>query len=433
MKADFIRLEDIEDEDRQRLEYDADTLGELAESIELNGLIHAIFLRDGKRLVCGGRRKRAVELLYKLGKSFSYLGQPVPPGTIPFVNQDSLTEIQAKELELEENLRRDNLTPQDEARAKAELHKLRLSQNPAQTKQDTAKELIERGIPATTTDVRDALLIAENLDDPAVAKAKSKKEAMKVIRKKKEVEHNKRLAEEFKEEITKDVQSWATVIHGSLTTELRRLPQGTFDLILADPPYGIDAHNFNNQEGNAHTYDDTYENFVRIIRDIAHVGFQLTKPDAHLYLFHDNRNWQFIVDTLSAAGWDVWPRPLIWAKGKGLLPVPDYGPRLTYEPIVYARKGKKKTRFVAPDILNYAQQQTERGAEKPVDLYENLILRSCSPGQHVLDPCFGTGPTFLAGLRANVKVTGIEVDENAVGIALRRIKDASIDGEEIIA
>src|SRR5690606_41040468 len=84
--------------------------------------------------------------------------------------------------------------------------------------------------------------------------------------------------------------------------------------------------------------------FARIIHALAKEGFRITKERAHAYVFCDLRRFAFICDTFKRAGWDPWPRPLIWFKGTnvGIAPRPDYGPRYTYECLAYFIKGDRR-------------------------------------------------------------------------------------------
>jgi DNA modification methylase/ParB-like chromosome segregation protein Spo0J len=416
-----IPIAEVEIEDRIRRTFDQTKLANLSDSIARLGLLHAPILRDGK-LVCGERRIRAIKLLPTFGHKLFYQGVEVPAGHIPYTELGSSTELQIMEAELEENLMRDDLSVQEEAAARTDLHRLRVAQNPGHTKLDTARELSKPGAKLASMDIRNAILITEHSHVPEVAKAKTAKEAMKVITKLKRAEHNAGLAEEFK----RDPESPHQLIQGDCIEwlELAALEEEpSVDVICTDPPYGVDAQNFNAQEGISHDYNDTRENFERIIRAIATSGAAICKAGAHAYIFHDFANWSFIRETMEGAGWQVWPRPLIWSKGNGLLARPDHGPRYTYECILYAMRGNRKVTLVAPDVINFRTlTRQRRGAEKPAGLYHDLLARSVQPGDTVLDPCCGLGPIFPAANELSVRAIGVELDPSAIGYATTRLK-----------
>jgi len=416
-----IELSKVVIKDRIRKTFNEQKLADLSDSIGRLGLIHAPVL-DGGVLVAGGRRIKAIELLHTMGQTLRYQGDVVAEGCIPYTELASGNVETIMEAELEENLMRDNLTMAEEAMAKAALHKLRTKANPSQTKQDTANELTQVGAKVTTTDIRDAILIDEHLSDPAVAKAKTKKDAMKIIAKKAKAKKNVELAALFQANKAEDDTCAHTLIQGSMLEHMQVLGAETFDVILTDPPYGVNAQDFNGQEGVAHDYNDTEENFRAIIECLAVEGYRVCKPDAHLYMFFDFKHWAFIRDTFQDAGWELWPRPLVWSKRNGLLARPDFGPRYTYEFILYAIKGNRKVTEVAPDVINVPTlTRQRRGAEKPTGLYHDLLKRSVRPGDKVLDPCAGLGPVFPVANELNCIATGIEIDPAAQGYATTRM------------
>jgi ParB family chromosome partitioning protein len=89
-----------------RLKFDDGSLDELARSIESKGVIQPIVVRpidDSYELVVGERRLRATE---RLGRA-----------TIPAVIHDTISNEEAMELTLVENIQREDLNPIEEARA----------------------------------------------------------------------------------------------------------------------------------------------------------------------------------------------------------------------------------------------------------------------------------------------------------------------------
>ena len=133
-------------EGRQRRIFDSRALAELKESIRQHGILHPPsihVLPDGRNvLLAGERRFRAMAELIAEGERISYGGSPFGPGLIP-VNKysDPLELIQAEEIELDENLKRVDLTWQERSDAVARLHKLRIAQNPDHTLNETPVHL----------------------------------------------------------------------------------------------------------------------------------------------------------------------------------------------------------------------------------------------------------------------------------------------------
>lgn len=411
---------------RQRREFDETKIQELATSINSKGLMHPPVVRetpDGYILVAGERRTRAIKSLHLLDMGVMCNDTFVPAEQIPVTLLGELDDLAVREAELEENTIRVDLTWQEQASAMAELHALRSDQaaleGKTQTVTATAEEIHGKAVTGGhITKVSESLIIARHLHDPDVQKAKSPKEAMKVLRKKADIEHRAKLAETFDGSKTPHI-----LIHGDSLVELHNLESGEFDLILTDPPYGVGADTFGDMASTGHEYRDDPEYAKECYGKLAREGFRITKAKAHAYIFCDIRNFSDIALEFALAGWDVWERPLIWSKKNGMLPKPDFGPRLTYEAILFASKGARKVLKVgANDVLEFITEgKNEHGAQKPVALYTELINRSCYPGDKILDCFAGSGTVFPAANSTKTVATGIEISRTYHDLALSRM------------
>lgn len=415
LKLDDLRVK----EDRQRQEVDDDYIKELAESIASpSGLLHAPVLEgDCRTLLAGECRTKAMRLLHEEGRSFQYGGETVPKDCIPYTTTGDLTEDELYEAELDENIKRRDLSWQDRARAITKLHDFRSAQAAArgekQTLADTVQELLHESIGGDTAKrlVQENRLLSEGLSDPDVARAKTKKEGLKILKKKKEAAHRQRLAEEFK---SREIKTFFNVLRGDTRDHLKSLPPATFDVIICDPPYGVDADQFGEQADAAHQYKDDWDYARSLYEEVATRGFEVTRDQAHLYAFCDISYFAELRQIFEACGWTVWYRPLIWYKGSnsGMLPAPEYGPRNTYEACLFAYKGKAKVLAVAPDVVDVpAVSKPIFGAQKPIALYQALLARVALPGSKVLDCFAGAGPTVGACRALDLECTVIEMNE----------------------
>ncbi len=412
-------------EDRQRQHFSEGSIIDLADDIERIGLMHPIVLRnDEDVLVAGERRLRAITLLNDANRQLEFNGIPVDPGFIPAVRLSDRHEVDYVEAELYENISRVNLTWKEESQARAKLHRLRFEQSP-QTYQETARELTERtNKPVYSSTISEDIRIIEHLDDPQIAKAKTRTDALKLIDKKVLDERNRELAAEWKGAQEKECQH--RIHQGDADALLPMLPADTFDVLITDPPYGIDAHSFGDQTRVNHDYDDSFETWVSLMSMLARQSMRITAPNAHAYVFCDISRFYQLAAIFEGSGWDVWARPLIWYKGNvGTLPRPDHGPRYTYECILYAIKGNRRTEQTgAHDVIHVpATQKPRHAAEKPVGLYTALLGRSTKPGDRIIDPFCGSGTVFPAANYLHLTATGIEFDEAAFGLAVSRLEE----------
>lgn len=418
--------------ERQRKEKKPGHIVDLANSIAKNGLFHPPVVRKGPLgqilLVAGECRMEAVDYLWNMGEKLRYGGEELPEGSIPVNFLGELDPLDAYEAELEENIRRLDLSWQDRADATAKLMNLRQAQagrknEPPPTVASIAAEIRgESGSAQDTT--RKEIVVAKHLADPDVAKAKTVDEAFKVLKRKEELKRSEDLAAALGPTFT---SSQHTLLRGDCLVEMPKLPLESFDCILTDPPYGIGAQDFNNSGklvSGTHFYDDSPEAFGISAPMWLEECFRLTKPQAHLYWFCDVMWFEDLKKWAAQVGWKVFRTPLIWVNPTAMrAPWPEHGPQRKWQMILYAMKGDKKALKLAPDVLTYpSDENLNHHAQKPVGLYRDLLLRSLRPGDAVLDPFCGSGPVFPAAHELKVRATGIELDSAAYGIAAKRLE-----------
>lgn len=415
---------------RQRREFDVEKISELADSIQSKGLLHAPVLRKDGTLVAGERRLRAISFIQVSGGTFSFDGEAVPSGQVPFVSLDDLDALDLEEAELEENTVRQDLTWQERAEATSRLHNLRKAQAlsigaSTHTATDTALEV--NGSLADSRareEVRASILLADKMHLPEVAKAKSAKEGLKALRAIETREKNTALGESVGRMFSAASHS---LLNDSMENYFANTADSQFDLILTDPPYGMGADDFNDAGGAlgtlTHEYQDDAEYFQRIMDVFVPESIRVTKPQAHLYLFCDIEKFALARDLLRIAGWRVHRTPLIWTKPHAhRVPWPEHGPRRQWEMILYAVKGQKRVNYIGSDVIE-SPLDTNLGlaAQKPAALFAELLNRSCVPGDRVLDPFCGTGTIFEAAHGLKVAATGVEMNPATYGIAAQRL------------
>jgi DNA modification methylase len=458
-----IKLTDIViKQDRQRQEFPPEHITGLRESIEKTGLMHPPVLRqEGSQmvLVAGECRIKAITEIFELDGEFIHNLTIFREGTIPYTDIGELDELSAEEAELDENLKRQDLTWQEVAAAHDRLDSLRTRQKakardmyidnvvtagfvPDQevlktfvhTKADTAKEVFGRSDGSYQDTIRKEVIVAKHLaSNPEVAKAKSVDEAFKILKKQEQRAANIELAKVVGATFNADrhmllnrncldymEEQAALIAYGH--------PEEAFDVILTDPPYGMDADSFGDGggklQGIEHHYDDSLESWRKLMTDWTRLSFQICKPQAHAYVFCDIDNFHELKALMQKAGWYVFRTPIICHKiNSGRVPLPDQGPRRQYELVLYAIKGKKQVTHIYPDVLSAtADDNMSHGAQKPVAVFQNLLQRSVKPGDRVFDGFAGSGTIFEAANGFQCSAVACEVNPDYYGMGLRRIQ-----------
>lgn len=460
MKTTPIDNIDPETLNRQRTVEFGAALDSLQSSIRDEGLFHAIIVtplpsehagEEGVpeyRLVAGYNRLQAVHRLAQANKQIYYDGLEVPLWEVPFTVTHKTDEVSLFRIELEENLRREALSPTDEASAIARLHNLLKKYAPEIvpglqeniTFKDTAQVLIElKGDEARSEDyeatrVSESILIEAYKDDPGVKKAKTHTAAAAAARKAAAREFQQIYGQITAGEVSEDERH--QVILGSCQVVLPTLPEASVDVIIADPPYGVGADTFGEQSL-GHEYKDDADAFNQVFNSILKNCSRVCKPDAAMFIFCDISTFHAMTlrpTQLSAVGakwyedWYIWPTPLIWHKtNRGHAPQPKRGPSRQYEAILYATRGERTVRKVGSDILSFPVPDARlHAAGKPIDLYTELLSWIAYPGDCILDPCAGSGTVIHAANRLDCRSIAIEKDEGFAALC----REATQKGEK---
>lgn len=422
---------------RQRKEFDEGKHQEMVTSLENHGLLSPLVVRThingaGYELVAGEKRLRALRECADFGTLVRFEEEVLAVGIIPIVNLGELNPFTAKELELEENIRRSDLTWQERVTAEAELMQLRSlkaaeSGQPAPRAVDIAKDVHGSTSVGATSAVTRSLILAKNMHRPEVANAKGSVEAFKALKRAEDSERNAAAALRLGKE---HLSGKHTLIQSNCLDWMASQPSATFDVICSDPPYGMGADEFGDGGGRTggstgdHFYDDSTDSWLELMAAAIPEISRLAKPDAHLYLFCDFDKFHGLKKFVEGNGWKVFRTPLIWFKPSAFrAPWPEKGPQRKYECILYAVRGELKSTILAGDVITQGPDENlGHPAQKPVALITELLRRSVRPGMQVLDPFCGSGPIFEAGHTLSAVVIGVEQDPSACGLAATRLE-----------
>ena len=246
-----------------------------------------------------------------------------------------------------------------------------------------------------------------------------------------------------------------TILHGDCLELLADLPDGSVDLVFADPPYNLqlggELHRPDNSRVDAvdDAWDrfDSFEAYDRFTRAWLSQCRRVLKDDGALWVIGSYHNIFRVGATLQDLGFWLL-NDVVWRKTN---PMPNFkGTRLTnaHETLIWAARSAGQRRYTfnydALKVFNDDSQMRSdwtlplctgeerlKGADgakahptqKPEALLHRVLLASTRPGDVVLDPFFGTGTTGAAAKRLGRRFIGIEREAAYVEVARARLAE----------
>lgn len=408
----------------ERFRKELGDIEELALSIKQHGQLQPILINKDYELIAGGRRLAACKL-YNMPISATIIDE-----------NDSLT---MRQLEIEENIQRKDFTPAEHVLAIKELHELRQKLHKSEatnrisgstwTMEDTA-QLINKDRTSVSKDLDIAEMVTAF---PELSKCKTKSE-LRAASKALEKLINRADAIGDYTAILQNLDK-VQAKHTSAEEFLPTIESNSVNILLCDPPYGIEINKINKGIGNkvgngannyqGFTYSDLQEESIILLQYIAKESFRICKDTAHAYIFCAPEFFCSAYYIFFKAGWEPCIRPLIWIKpGQGQSNLPEKWPVASYEMCLYARRKNSKLLYARPDniICNRIAKETKiHPTQKPVSLLRDLITRSVHPGATLLDPCMGSGSSLVAGIKEKLIVKGCEISKASYTAAVEYI------------
>lgn len=204
---------------------------------------------------------------------------------------------------------------------------------------------------------------------------------------------------------------------------MKNIPNNSVDLLLTDPPYGIDFQSRQRNDKFPKILNDKkpFLDFIPLIKSkIAKTGgiLSFTRWDVQ-QIFID----EFIRNGLKPKNVLIWDK-----KGNGMGNLKKaFGSR--YESIIWIPNDDFKFKSGRPqDLISVPKVPSCKlihPNEKPVELLEFLIEKTTSQNATVLDCFMGSGSTGVACVNTNRNFIGMEHDERYYKIAENRIDKAA--------
>jgi site-specific DNA-methyltransferase (adenine-specific) len=233
-----------------------------------------------------------------------------------------------------------------------------------------------------------------------------------------------------------------------METILAKYPNGCFDMIFADPPYGLSNDGFTCVAGkiasvNKGDWDraSNPSDFVAFTRTWLSLCQRLLTKNGTLWVSGTRHNIYTIGHLMGELGLKVL-NDIVWEKPN---PPPNLSCRYfthSSEIILWAAKNAKSRH-----LFNYADMRAANGGkqmksvwrfmppgasekrfgkhptQKPVALLERIIAASTMPGAFVFDPFAGSSTTGVAALELGRAFCGVESEAEFVALSKSRLQE----------
>lgn len=219
------------------------------------------------------------------------------------------------------------------------------------------------------------------------------------------------------------VQPFLSLHNEDCLETMRRIETGSVDLMITDPPYGINFTKGYKSGSTELVHGDDGFSVMVFVDELMREFNRILKPNGAVYVF---------------TRFDVYPywwlkmknhfdtkNQIIWFKGGGGMGDLKGNFSFNYESIIYATNGKHQIRGKRDGSvwqIGKCKQEFHE-TQKPIELIKKIIEHSSDEGMIVFDPFMGSGTTGLACKETNRDFIGIEMIEKNYNIAKSRIEN----------
>jgi site-specific DNA-methyltransferase (adenine-specific) len=213
-----------------------------------------------------------------------------------------------------------------------------------------------------------------------------------------------------------------------------------FDLIIADPPFGISfsksSHEYGAKEYDLYKDDFTPDSYLDFSKKWIKSCYNALKPNGSLYIISGWTNLQYILNAIKKTDFHMLNHA-IWHFSWGVYTKRRFV--TSHYHIVLLVKNKKNYQFYKQKHYDedvFYWKEYNRGndphrikghpCQLPIVLLEKLILTSSAKGDLVGDVFSGSGGTILASRMTDRDVIGFEIRKEYESIIKQKAKFGSL-------
>jgi ParB-like chromosome segregation protein Spo0J/DNA modification methylase len=406
----------------ERFREDLGELSNLVESIKDKGVIQPITIDDAYNLLAGRRR---IEASREAGLK-----------TIPCVIRSVHGELDAREIELFENIHRQDFTWVERAKLEERIFELKKEKDPNWSIRKQGKET-ESGYGA----VQRRLALAKAIETiPELADSKTAEEAWKKYKRLEENAVIQLLKQKGEEKYTGAAKfAEGHYIIGDAWEGLKKVNPGVVDFAEVDPPYGVELvkrKSRNIDDKNIKKYDEIdAEDYPQFLENIAEEVYRILRPTSFCCWWFGMTWYSEVLSILRKVGFKVGDIPNIWYKGgQGQTASPDTMLGSSYEPFFLIRKGMPKlAKTGRSNVLHFdplPPQYKIHSTERPIELMLEILDLCTYSGAIVCSPFLGSGVTLRAAYKRDMTGYGWDLSENNKKLFINKVVADKLQEEE---
>jgi site-specific DNA-methyltransferase (adenine-specific) len=238
----------------------------------------------------------------------------------------------------------------------------------------------------------------------------------------------------------------AHLIHSSCIDKhagLSCLANQSVDVLLTDPPYGINLHKTGlGPQSIQVTYHDSLEYIYQISGPFLDEVYRVLKPDSfficfcsrelndHLRGLITQKNAELEEQGRHEEALEARSKDLIWVKSRGGFTDVRFRFSSAYELILFCSRGRKRLTVPHPDIFTAKSvKKAEHAGQKPLALIMEILTVVSDMGEVICDPFAGLATTLAACVKLDRLGIGWELHEDTFGKACERVRRV-VRGEE---
>lgn len=213
------------------------------------------------------------------------------------------------------------------------------------------------------------------------------------------------------------------LLQGDCLELMKDIPDGSVDMILTDPPYGME---FQSGYRTIRYEKIKGDHSLYWLGDFVDEIFRVSKNNTAHYIFcsfhHIDKFKQAIEKKFKVKN------ILTWVKNNTSMGDlrGDFAPKTEF--IIFFHKGRRIINGKRDsNVLEFKRTGNKlHPTQKPIDMTEYLIGKFSDEGELILDPFMGSGTTGVACKNLNRNFIGMELDETYFNIAKERIENHEV-------